>query len=130
MLKEVIDGKRVVFSSISLQADALITNVSSNKSVSLVKNIQRQSKHVDLQNSVALQDLHSLGGITAYSNWSTGVGNFKKARAVPVGAKVYSSWETKPQGFCITDPLKVYAPANVCAWFKMHPRARRCIAVV
>ena len=69
------------------------------------------------RNELALADLKSLGGIVAKGAWQTGKGNYKKARAVPVGATMYGAH------------LATSAPKNIQDWFKAHPRAQACIAV-
>lgn len=63
----------------------------------------------------AIKDLQDAGGIVARGAWQVGTGNFKKARAVPVGATQYASYDK--------------APAHVVAWFAAHPRAQNCVAI-
>jgi hypothetical protein len=69
------------------------------------------------RNEAAIKDLTALGGIVARGAWQTGTGNYKKARAVPVGAAEFFKDQSN-------------SPAHVVAWFTAHPRAQRCVAIV
>jgi hypothetical protein len=79
----------------------------------------------------AITDLHILGGIVAFGAWQTGTGNYKKARAVPEGAVVWSKSDTESYQYMPDMPIKPpKAPAHICTWFAAHPRALRCVAIL
>lgn len=80
---------------------------------------QTREEQTAARNAAAIADLMASGGIVAKGAWQTGTGNYKKARAVPAGATLYtrnqSAW---PE-----------TPSNVRSWFSNHPRAQACVAV-
>jgi hypothetical protein len=121
MLKQIINGKRVIVSTASLQADAAPARNSkptraATFSVAAMPKITRVEQDA-ARNAAAIIDLQNAGGIVARGAWQTGSGNYKKARAVPEGAQEFTSYDRS-------------APASVVAWFAAHPRAQRCVAVV
>ena len=77
---------------------------------------QTRAQEARNKHQQALLDLRNAGGIMAYGLWSTGTGNFKKRRDTPVGATVYTRYESQ-------------LPAKVREWFMQHIRAVRCIAL-
>ena len=76
---------------------------------------QTRAEIARAKNDKAIADLRAVGGIVAYGAWSTGAGNFKSKRSIPLGAYIYK------QGA---------GPAHVQAWFATHPRALRCVAIL
>ena len=75
-----------------------------------------------MKNCQAYETLGQAGGIIAFGAWQTGTGNFKKSRAVPPKAAVFS----KPH----SDFSRALLPEHVAAWFDAHPRAQRCVALL
>jgi hypothetical protein len=79
----------------------------------------------------AIADLRKEGGIVAFGAWQTGKGNYKKSRAIPDGAVVWSKTDTESIQYFADQPARPpKAPAHVCAWFAAHPRAQRCVALI
>lgn len=108
----------------SLQADAPTTRKNSRAFVKLPAPVKLN------KTQQAIIDLHIAGGIVAFGAWQTGTGNYKKARAIPDGAVVWSKLDTESYQYMPNTPIRPpKAPAHVCAWFAAHPRAQRCVAL-
>jgi hypothetical protein len=109
----------------SLQADAAPRRQHKNDFVPVPAPVRLD------KNQRAIIDLHIAGGIVAYGAWQTGTGKRKKARAIPAGAAVWSKIDTESHQYMPDMPVTPpKAPAHICAWFKAHPRAQRCVAIV
>jgi hypothetical protein len=127
MLKEVVDGQRVVVSTATLQSEELVMQTKNKTQKARYSTVPAPVKLTRAEQDAArtdaaLADLRKEGGIVAFGAWQTGTGNYKKARAVPAGAVVWWAHDVNyPHLKC---------PPNVCDWFSAHVRAKRCIAII
>jgi hypothetical protein len=123
MIKEVINDVRVVVSNVSLQAEPTCTHLKEKAAKRRQHQaVCKKSLTPELTTTgLALADLRKAGGIVTFSSWSTGIGNHIKAKAIPVGAKVWCSYDPEYS--------HLNCPEQVKNWFKAHPRAKRCVAL-
>lgn len=121
MLKELVNGVRVIVSTISLQAEKTSPRSISqqapahNPRTTSAAPKRTRIQIAQAQNDLDLRDLQAAGGIVARSAWTVGTGNYQ--RNVPNGAAVYASYDSA-------------APAHVQAWFAQHPRAQNAVAII
>jgi hypothetical protein len=111
----------------SLQADGVVIKAKSpaQKVYAVVPTPVKQTR-----TEAAIADLQFAGGILAFGAWQTGTGNYKKSRAVPEGAVVWSIYDTESRDAEFGLPARQpRAPAHICTWFAAHPRAQRCVAL-